>query len=108
MESSKIINIPGYWVQPKYSLGQRIKNGIIVGIQYQLPDNLLAESNEGLWSYIVKVNASSKEKDKEVEELQEHEVKALSTQELRKLLTAEIEVHQRKIAVLTQQMPSIP
>ncbi|WP_193199730.1 hypothetical protein [Nostoc sp. MG11] len=104
MENLKITSvIPSYWTVPKYSLGQRIKQGMIVGIQYCLPDNLLAESSDGSWQYIVQVSTNNK--DKQVEDLQEHEVQPLAPQELRRLLTAEIEAHQRKMVVLTQQLP---
>ncbi|MCG6138764.1 MAG: hypothetical protein MET45_29920 [Nostoc sp. LLA-1] len=59
METSKIsIAVPDYWKRPKYSLGQRIKQGIIVGIQYRLPDDSLAECSEGYWHYIVRVSAT--------------------------------------------------
>jgi hypothetical protein len=106
--TSKAISIPSYWAQPKYSLGQRIKQGTIVGIQYQLPNNLLLESSaDGSWNYIVKVNSGSKDKDKEVEELQEHEIKTLPSSDLHKLLTAEIEAYQQKIEILKQQLPSL-
>lgn len=105
METSKVVTIPNYWTSPKYSLGQRIKQGIIVGIQYRLPNNLLAQSSDGSWQYIVKVSSNSK--DKEVEDLQEHEVQPLPTQELHRLLTGEIEAYQRKITVLMQELAEI-
>ncbi|MDZ8140119.1 MAG: hypothetical protein RM049_33325 [Nostoc sp. DedQUE04] len=41
METSKVITIPNHWTLPKYSLGQRTKQGMIVGIQYYPPNNLL-------------------------------------------------------------------
>lgn len=89
METPKVVTIPNYWTSPKYSLGQRTKQGIIIGIQYRLPNNLLAESSDGSWQYTVQVSTNLL--DKEVEDLQEHEVQALPTQELHRLLTAEIE-----------------
>ncbi|MCG6138767.1 MAG: hypothetical protein MET45_29945 [Nostoc sp. LLA-1] len=46
-------------------------------------------------------------KHQEVEDLQEHEIQPLPTQELRKLITTEIEAYQRKIAVLTKQLPEM-
>jgi hypothetical protein len=105
METSKVVTIPNYWTSPKYSLGQRTKQGVIVGIQYYPPNNLLAESRDGSWQYTVQV--STNRKDKEVEDLQEHEVQTFPTQELHRLLTAEIEAYQRKIAVLMQELAEI-
>lgn len=39
METSKVVTIPNHWTSPKYSLGQRTKQGVIVGIQYYPPNN---------------------------------------------------------------------
>jgi hypothetical protein len=105
METPKVVTIPNYWTSPKYSLGQRIKQGIIVGIQYRLPNNLIAESRDGSWQYTVQVSTNLL--DKEVEDLQEHEVQTLPTQELHRLLTAEIEAYQRKITGLMQELAEI-
>ncbi|MEH2105898.1 hypothetical protein [Nostoc sp.] len=40
METSKIVTIPNHWTSPKYSLGQRTKQGMIVGVQYCLERKL--------------------------------------------------------------------
>lgn len=53
METSKIIAIPNHWMSPKYSLGQRTKQGVIVGIQYYPPNNLLTGLCNESWRYAV-------------------------------------------------------
>ncbi|MEA5606235.1 hypothetical protein [Nostoc sp. UHCC 0252] len=53
METSKVVTIPNHWTSPKYSLGQRTKQGMIVGVQYCLFENLVVPERDGSWRYAV-------------------------------------------------------
>ncbi len=97
------INIPNHWTLPKYSLGQRTKQGIIVGIEYHPPNSLLANQCGELWRYSLLVN----ENDESLEHWQEYQIQPLSLEELRGQLLREIEVQQKKVAVLTQQLKDV-
>ncbi|MHC5771888.1 MAG: hypothetical protein ACYTXI_41485, partial [Nostoc sp.] len=90
METSKIVTIPNHWTSPKYSLGQRTKQGIIVGVQYYPPNNLLTGLCNESWRYAV----LDKNDFSEVSHLEEEKIHLLTPSELRAELQAEIEVHQ--------------
>lgn len=104
METSKnTITIPGYWTQPKYSLGQRIKQGIIVGIQYYQSQNLLTDYSNGSWRYAVLDNGDFEE----IIHLSEQKIQPLSSQELTKQIQDEIELYQNSITVLSKELSAI-
>ncbi len=100
METSKIITIPNHWTSPKYSLGQRTKQGIIVGVQYYLFENLLAPERDGSWRYAVLVSSE----DEQVDYIPECQIRLLSSPELRLEMESEIDFCQRKIRNLQQQL----
>ncbi|MHC0068896.1 hypothetical protein ACWATR_39555 [Nostoc sp. UIC 10890] len=103
MESSKVVTIPNHWTSPKYSLGQRTKQGMIVGVQYYPPNNPLTGLCTESWRYAV----LDKNDFSEVSHLEEDKIHLLTPSELRAELQAEIEVHQIKIVILKQQLETV-
>lgn len=103
METSKVVTIPNYWTSPKYSFGRRTKQGVIVGIQYYPPNNLLTGLCNESWRYAV----IDKNDFSEVSHLEEEKIHPLTPIELRTELEAEIEAHQTKIVILKQQLETI-
>ncbi|MCW5318822.1 hypothetical protein GTQ43_35770 [Nostoc sp. KVJ3] len=103
METSKVVTIPDYWTLPKYSLGQRTKQGVIVGIQYYPPNNLLTGLCNESWRYAV----LDQNDFSEVAHLEEDKIHPLTPIELRAEIEAEIEVYQCKILILKHQLGAI-
>ncbi|WGV29203.1 hypothetical protein [Halotia branconii] len=103
METSKIITIPNHWTSPKYSLGQHTKQGIIVGVQYYLFENLLAPERDGSWRYAVLVSSE----DEQVDYIPESQIRLLSSPELRLEMESEIDFCQRKIQNLQQHLETM-
>lgn len=98
--SGNSIQIPAHWNQPKYSLGQRTKQGIIVGVQYCLFENLIAPERDGFWRYAILVSTE----DEQVEYISEPGIKLPSAGELRREVETELDFYQRKIQNLQQQL----
>ncbi len=103
METSKVVTIPNYWTLPKYSLGQRTKQGVIVGIQYYPPNNLLTGLCNESWRYAV----LNKNDFSEVSHLEEQKIQPLTPLELHAELEAEIEAYQIEIVIRQQQLETI-
>lgn len=103
METSKVITIPNHWTLPKYSLGQRTKQGMIVGIQYYPPNNLLTGLCNESWRYAV----LNKNDISEVSHLEEQKISPLTPSELRAELQTEIEAYQIEVVILKQQLETI-
>jgi hypothetical protein len=103
METSKVVTIPNHWTSPKYSLGQRTKQGMIVGVQYCLFENLVVPERDGSWRYAVLVSTE----DEQVEYISESGVQLLPEKELRLEMEGEIDFCQRKIQNLTQQLEAL-
>ncbi|MCC5602254.1 hypothetical protein [Nostoc favosum] len=103
METSKVVTIPNYWTSPKYSFGQRSKQGVIVGIQYYPPNNLLTGLCNESWRYAL----LDKNDFSEVSHLEEEKIHLVTPSELCAELQAEIEAYQRKILILKHQLGAI-
>ncbi|MCC5633456.1 hypothetical protein LC613_39000 [Nostoc sphaeroides CHAB 2801] len=103
METSKVVTIPNHWTLPKYLLGQRTKQGMIVGVQYYPPNNLLTGLCTESWRYAL----LDKNDFSEVSHLEEEKIHPLTPIELRTELEAEIEAYQRKILILKQQLETV-
>ncbi|MBN3944922.1 hypothetical protein [Nostoc sp. NMS9] len=84
-------------------MGQRTKQGLIVGVQYCLFENLVAPEHYGSWRYAVLIGTE----DEQVEYVTESGIKLLSAQELRLEMESEIDFCQRKIQNLIQQLEVI-
>ncbi|MFK0731527.1 MAG: hypothetical protein ACIWVG_10255 [Gloeotrichia echinulata HAB0833] len=103
METPKVVNIPNHWTSPKYSLGQRTKQGVIVGFQYYLFENLLTPERDGSWRYAVLTGTE----DEQVEYVKESGIELLSAEELRWEVENDLDFCQRKILNLQQQLKAI-
>jgi hypothetical protein len=103
METPKFVSVPNYWTSPKYSFGQRTKQGVIVGIQYYPPNNLLTGLCNESWRYAV----LNKNDFSEVSHLEEEKIFPLTPSELRAELQAEIKMYQIEIVIRQQQLETI-
>ncbi|MDZ8240573.1 MAG: hypothetical protein RMZ69_26055 [Nostoc sp. ChiQUE01a] len=105
-QTSITINIPNHWKTPKYSLGQLVKHGQIIGIEYQPPGTRRAyDLGEG-WYYSVLIN----EQEYDVENLKESDIQPPSREKIdAKIdeLKALIEFHQSSAAFLSKQLEKV-
>ncbi|MCC5640266.1 hypothetical protein LC593_31425 [Nostoc sp. CHAB 5844] len=99
METLNSITIPSYWTQPKYSLGPRTQQGIIVGLQYY-PNSETYDWSNGSWRYAV----ADCHDCLEVVHLDEEKIQLLSPQQLQIQIQEEIQIYQSKIDALNEQM----
>ncbi|MEH2070051.1 MAG: hypothetical protein V7K47_18130 [Nostoc sp.] len=97
------IRIPSDWTLPGYSLGQRTKQGLIIGIQYYPSGTFLAQEEGQEWRYSLLLTSNIQDLDYK----KESEIEPLSTQELRSSILADIELYQSKIAALTEQLNEV-
>ncbi|MBD2512484.1 hypothetical protein H6G91_35665 [Nostoc muscorum FACHB-395] len=98
------ITIPHGWKYPRFTLGQRIEQGIIIGIKYYPSDSLLACEYDESWRYLVMSDMNSIEEQNHLE----NEIKLLKPQELKTLLEAEIKKRLYQIEVLKYELKAIP
>jgi len=98
-EQSKI-RFPSHWPQPKYHLGQRVKQGEIVGVEYYQPKTLRGYEEGAGWSYWVLRNDLSDQ----AEAMRESNIQPLKTSELQEEIQAEIEFYQSKITALNEHI----
>ncbi|MBE9211060.1 hypothetical protein IQ244_32165 [Nostoc sp. LEGE 06077] len=96
-------SIPQDWESPKFWLGQRTEQGLIVGVEYCPPGTLLAEEYGDGWRYIVLPNKNSEE----LHSYFDDELKPLSTSKLQKVLQEELEQYQQRITTIQQQLAAI-
>ncbi|MEH2177412.1 hypothetical protein [Nostoc sp.] len=97
------IRFPSHWPQPKYHFGQLVKQGRIIGIEYQSPGTRRAyDLGEG-WIYAVLIDDQGYDAD----QLKESEIKPPSLEDLQAEIDYEkslVEIHQSNKAVLTEQL----
>lgn len=102
----KNISFPNHWEYPKYHLGQTIKQGQIVGMEYySLGTRQAYELGKG-WFYTVMLD----ELEDDVEIIKESAIKLPSVEDLQSeidSLQALIETYQNNIATLTQQLKQV-
>ncbi len=97
---NKSIRFPSHWKTPKYYLGQRVKQGEIVGLEYHPPGTQRAyELGEG-WTYVILPTDYSEE----VEIKSEHNIELLPPSESNKEIKELIDLYQNRIATLTEQL----
>jgi hypothetical protein len=94
------ISIPPNWEYPLFTIGQRTKQGLIIGIQYYPADTLLAFEYGAGWCYTVLPDKHSEE----VRYCLDNELQPLSVAELQAQLQAEIDQHQQEIKILQEQL----
>ncbi|MBU7583085.1 MAG: hypothetical protein KAF91_09275 [Nostoc sp. TH1S01] len=97
------ISIPKDWKYPKFWLGQRTKQGLIIGLEYKPVDTQLAYEYGNSWRYTVLPDKHSDE----VRHYSDDQIQTLSIAEIQAELQAEIEEHQQQIKVLEQQLIAI-
>lgn len=98
------IRLPDEWTQPKYYLGQLVKQGEIIGIRH-LPENsgMAFDFGNEPWAYVVIKDKNSDNG----EVIAQSKILPLAPEELLVKIQAEIEFHQNKIAALTQQLNQV-
>ncbi|MBD2512638.1 hypothetical protein H6G91_36520 [Nostoc muscorum FACHB-395] len=98
------ITIPHGWKYPRFTLGQRTEQGIIIGIKYYPIDSLLAYEYDESWRYLVMPDMNSIEEGNHLE----NDIKLLKPQELKTLLEAEIKKRLYEIELLKYELKTIP
>jgi len=98
------IPIPHGWKYPRFTLGQRTEEGIIIGIKYYPSDSLLAHEYESGWRYVVMADINSLDEENRLE----NEIQLLTPQELKTLLEAEIAKYLHQVELLTYELKAIP
>ncbi len=94
------IRFPSHWKKPKYQLGQQMKQGQIVGIEYHPPSTKRASIFGENWTYCLLIN----DQDAEIEIFTEQNLQPLSPSELLSEIESQktlLEVYQNNIAALT-------
>ncbi|MFB2769818.1 hypothetical protein ACE1AT_11095 [Pelatocladus sp. BLCC-F211] len=86
--------IPSTWETPKYCFGQRVKQGIIIGMEY------FVDVEHG-WKYVC-----SDPNSEDYEVCDEPDIETYEPQELHALIKDEIVFHKSKIVALTEQLES--
>lgn len=94
------ITIPRGWGHPKYTLGQRTEQGMIIGFEF-IPDSSLI-ANEGVKGWQYALLPSNKSAD--IVYLPEKEVKPLSAKESKEEILNEIDEHLNQVAILQAQL----
>jgi hypothetical protein len=101
-EQSKIC-FPSHWTKPKYYLGQIVKQGRIIGVEYQAPGTARAFGLGKGWIYSVLLD----DLGYDAENIFESEIEPPSTEDLRAEITYEksiIEIHQKNLEYLDEQL----
>ncbi|MEH2274403.1 MAG: hypothetical protein V7K40_06230 [Nostoc sp.] len=94
------IAIPNSWTPPLYRLGQRVKQGEIIGLEYHPPGTQRAyEFGQG-WSYTVLLDDYSAE----VDIYKERQIELPTDSESHSCVQELINQHQIRITALTEQM----
>lgn len=95
------MQIPEGWIQPKYGLGQRTKQGMIIGVDY-LPKNTRAAHEYGsTWRYLIA--RSPFDNFDNLVYCNEDEIEPLPQEELRAQIQQEIDFHTTRLEVLTKE-----
>ncbi|MBE9039051.1 hypothetical protein [aff. Roholtiella sp. LEGE 12411] len=92
MQSTAIM--PRTWKQPLFAIGQRTKQGKIIGINYSTQ-----KQSEG-WYYTILINENSGQ----LVQLAETQVHLLSKQDIEAKILAEIDLHLSRLAVLQKEL----
>ncbi|MFN6475256.1 HNH endonuclease [Nostoc sp. DedQUE07] len=97
------VRFPAHWGKPKYSFGQLVERGQIIGIEYQPPATRRAcELGEG-WHYTVLLN----EQGYDVESFKESKIKPPTSEKINSKideLKALIAFHQSSLMFLSKQL----
>ncbi|MEH1779724.1 MAG: hypothetical protein V7L26_11525 [Nostoc sp.] len=97
----KNISFPNHWESPKYQLGQQMKQGQIVGIEYHPPGTKRESIFGENWTYCLLMN----DLDSDVEIFREQNLQPLSRVELLSEIESKkalLEVYQNNIAAMSE------
>lgn len=94
------IKLPAHWKPPKYHIGQRVEQGLIIGVEIYPTDSHLGQQYGSNWRYTVLPNKA----EEDVEHLMESEIKSLSPQEIKSEIEAEIQLRQSALAALKNEL----
>ncbi|MBD2492315.1 hypothetical protein [Aulosira sp. FACHB-615] len=97
------INIPQNWDYPRFTFGDRTQQGIILGMEYYLPNTPLAHEYGHGWRYAVMPDDGCDE----IRYYFDDQLQTLSIAEVQQKLQAEIDEHQQQIKALQQQLVAI-
>lgn len=94
------ITIPRGWGYPRFTFGERTKQGAVVGIEFIPADSLIGKEDGGGWYYGLLPDKNSKE----IIYLSESEIQQLSPLETEKQILSEIDEHLNQLAILQAQL----
>jgi hypothetical protein len=94
------ITIPKGWGYPRFTFGQRTKQGIVAGIEYIPSDSLIAKEGASGWQYGLLPDKSSKD----IIYLTEDKIQQLSPKESEEEILNEIDAHLNEVAILQAQL----
>ncbi|HEY9801297.1 MAG TPA: hypothetical protein V6D25_13135 [Leptolyngbyaceae cyanobacterium] len=94
------ITIPRGWGYPKFTFGQRTKQGMVVGIEFIPSDSLIGKEDGAGWQYGLLPDKNSKD----IEYLSESEIEPLSVKESEEQILNEIDAHLNEVAILQAQL----
>lgn len=100
------IRFPSHWSQPKYHFGQLVKQGRIIGIEYQSPGTRRAFDLGLGWIYAVLLDDLGYDTD----QLKESEIELPSLEKLENEINYEkslAEIHQKNLVVLGEQLSEV-
>ncbi|MBW4617188.1 MAG: hypothetical protein KME21_28935 [Desmonostoc vinosum HA7617-LM4] len=95
------ITIPRGWGYPKFTFGQRTKQGTVVGIEFIPADSLIAKTSCAGWYYGLLPDKDSPD----IIYLTEDEIQQLSPSESTEEILTEIDNHLNQLAILEAQLP---
>lgn len=93
------INLPNHWKPPKYAFGDRVKQGVIVGLENYPIDSYLGQKYGRKWRYTLLPDKT----EEEVDYFLEGEIEPLLPEEIRTEIQAEIQFHKTALDVLTSE-----
>lgn len=100
------IHFPSHWPQPKYHLGQLVKQGRIIGIEYQSPGTRRAYDLGKGWIYAVLID----DQGYDTLQLKDSEIEPPPLSVLQAEINYEkslIEIHQKNLVVLDEQLSEV-
>lgn len=86
--------------QPKYCIGDRVKQGLIVGLEKYPNGSYLSQQYGTEWRYTLLSNKN----EEDLEHIYESSIKSLSPQELIAEIEAEIKWHKQQLEDLQREL----
>ncbi|YAF99320.1 MAG: hypothetical protein AB3A66_29670 (plasmid) [Nodularia sp. CChRGM 3473] len=94
------ITIPRGWGYPRFTFGQRTKQGIVVGVEYIPSDSLIGKEGGSGWQYGLLPDKNSKD----IIYLTENQIQQLSPKESEEEILDEIDAYLNEVAILQAQL----